>query len=504
MRLPPPALLVALTLVASAACTAAPGASPRSAGDDGPPVAAADPADPVDGPGPPPDPRIADVELRAPSEPSRNAYPALRTQLRRLLEDPELAIDGTVSVTVIDDRGYLLLAHEADTTVLPASTMKLVVAAAALLDLGPDHRYVTSIGASAPPEGAGVLAGDLVVTGSGDPALATPRFGEDAYPDRPRTPLERLADAVAEAGITTVVGDVIGDPSLLADDPTAAGWLDRYLRERHARRASALTVDAGLEVTYHDDGRVIGVAADDPAATAAQRLVELLEDRGVAVLGGARSSRTPPDATHPLGTVESPPLRELLGYALRWSDNHLTDGIFRTLGSDRGGTWAASAEATRAALEDLPLDWTGTVLADGSGLSRDDRLTAELLSRLDLEMNRSELAPLWRELMAVAGESGTLRHRLRGTLADRRLLGKTGTLEDVRALTGSVTGADGRRYHLTVIGNDLEGEERSRLRLLSDEIALTLTEDLLGCARTYDEEAYALGERPAYTVRCPG
>ncbi len=504
MHRAPLAILVSLVLLGLTACTGHRDVSPRPAGDDGPPIAAADPADPTDDPAPPSGPRASDLELRLPAEPARNTHPALRAQLRRLLEDPELTVDGTVSVTVIDDRGYLLLAHDADLTVLPASTMKLVVAAAALLELGPDHRYVTGVAASAPPEDTGVLAGDLVVTGSGDPALATPRFGEDAYPDRPRTPLERLADTVAEAGITTVAGDVIGDPSLLADDPTATGWLDRYLDERHARRVSALTVDAGLEVTYHDDGRVIGVPAVDPAVTAVQRLVELLDDRGVTVIGDARSSRTPPQAEHALGEVESPPLRELLGYALRWSDNHLTDGIFRTLGSDRGGTWAGSADAVRAALDHLPLDWTGTVLADGSGLSRDDRLTTGLLSRLDLEMNRSELAPLWRELLAVAGETGTLRHRLRGTLADRRLLGKTGTLEDVRALTGSVTGTDGRRYHLTVIGNDLDGEERSRVRLLADEIALSLTEDLLGCARTYDEEAYALGERPAYTVRCPG
>jgi serine-type D-Ala-D-Ala carboxypeptidase/endopeptidase (penicillin-binding protein 4) len=247
-----------------------------------------------------------------------------------------------------------------------------------------------------------------------------------------------------------------------------------------------------------------GPRAGPPRAPPAPRAPRGPPPRGGAAgPGRGRRAGGPPAAPVALGAVESAPLTELLAHVVRWSDNHLTDGIFRTLGADGGGTWAAAADATRAALGDLGLDWTGAVLADGSGLSRDDRLTASLLTRLDLEMSRSELAPVWRDLMAVAGASGTLRHRLRGSLADRRLHGKTGTLEDVRALTGSVTGPDGQRYHLTVIGNDLHGEDRFRLRLLADEIVLNLTEDLLGCTRTYDEEAYADGERPAYTVHCP-
>jgi serine-type D-Ala-D-Ala carboxypeptidase/endopeptidase (penicillin-binding protein 4) len=492
--------LAVLVTVSSCAPTAPSAASgPPDDGATAPDMASGSP------PAPSADSARLIADPRIPTAPSRRAQPGLQRLLEEFLADPEMHVDGPVGVMVLNDRGYPVLRHNADLPLLPASTMKLVTAAAALLALGPDHRFVTPVRATAPIDDVGLLAGDLVIVGSGDPALATPDFGEFAYGDRPRTRLEDLADALVDAGLRIVTGSVIGDPSKYADEPLAEGWPQRYIDDRHTSRVSALTVDRGLEITYHDDGRVIGVVSTDPAFTAAERLVELLEDRGVVIRGGPAASPTPPPTSLELARVESPPLTSMLRYAVQWSDNPLTDGIFRALGAEVEGdpTWAGSALAVRRALDGLDLDWSGTVLADGSGLSRDDRLTAAMLARLDLMMHRSEHAEAWSDLLAVAGRSGTLRMRLRGSLADGRLRGKTGTLDDVRALTGNVVGADGGRYHIAIVGNELRGGVGDRVRLLADEIVIALTEDLDGCVRetTVDPDDPAVSER---RLVCPG
>jgi D-alanyl-D-alanine carboxypeptidase/D-alanyl-D-alanine-endopeptidase (penicillin-binding protein 4) len=150
----------------------------------------------------------------------------------------------------------------------------------------------------------------------------------------------------------------------------------------------------------------------------------------------------------------------------------------------------AGDQATRQALAPLDLDWTGAVLADGSGLSRSDRLSARMLASLDRQLVSSDHGALWRRLMAVTGDSGTLRGRLRGTPAHGRFAGKTGTLEDVVSLVGTVHGHDGRTYHLAVLVNGPGGTAwRSHARLFFDEIVLLLTEDLYGCQRTVHEPA---------------
>ena len=192
------------------------------------------------------------------------------------------------------------------------------------------------------------------------------------------------------------------------------------------------------------------------------------------------------EAEHEIAAVKSPPLTELLCYTVQRSDNHLADGIFRALGRSNGdGSWASGSNAVLAALTRLfdrgpEPSWDGAVLADGSGLSRDDRLSAQLLVSLDVVMTQ-RAGTRWQDLMAVTGSSGTLRRRLRGTIAEGKVLGKTGSLRDVRSLSGAVVGPDDRRYHFAVVGNGLDAAENAAVRQLQDELLLALAEDLHGC-----------------------
>jgi D-alanyl-D-alanine carboxypeptidase/D-alanyl-D-alanine-endopeptidase (penicillin-binding protein 4) len=183
-----------------------------------------------------------------------------------------------------------------------------------------------------------------------------------------------------------------------------------------------------------------------------------------------------------LGAVASHPLAEVLRFMVQESDNRIADAVFRTVGyaAGRNARWDASAVAVRRALDTLGLDWSGVRVFDGSGLSRHDRVPPRFLAALDAAMTRSPQGALWQDLMAMAGVRGTLEHRLVGSLAQGRVIGKTGTLRDVKSLAGTVTGPEGR-YHFAVIGNGLDQAGRLAVQRLQDRVALALARDLEGC-----------------------
>ncbi len=436
------------------------------------------------------------------------------------------ADDATLGVLVTDDHGRTIAAHRADAPLLPASTMKVVTAAAILTTLGPDGRLRTRVDATAPIDEDGVLRGDLLLVGGGDPALATDEYTRWVYPARPATPLASLADDLVAAGLRRVDGEVVGLTPGFTGPARAEGWPDRYFSSFDARYASGLTVDGGLRtiLTYPepepdadapdgdadadgpDPAQGSGAADEqdpapdedpedrgpptvtvdhvqDPAAHAVAELVRLLEERAVEVLGASRSGEITAPTVGRLATVHSPPMDELLRFTVERSDNHLADGMFQTIGRVRTGegSWARGDRALRQMLDRFQIDHDGAVFADGSGLSRDDRLSPRLLVDLDRTMTDGPVAETWVSLMAVMGETGTLRQRLRGTVAEGRFRGKTGTLRDVTALSGAVIGDDGTRYHLAVLANDADGPGRWVARQLMDELALQLSAAVEGC-----------------------
>lgn len=449
-------------------------------------------------------------------------YVALRARLETLLRDPELAVDdGLVAIAIRDAEGRVVLDRGAHRPLLPASTQKLVTAAAALQTWGPDHRFVTRALATGPLLGDGTLDGDLVLVGGGDPVLGTAGYGRYVYPARPRTSLEELAMRIRTAGVRRVAGHVVADVGRFAGASYATGWKTTYWYDFDARHITGLTVDGGLAVALllpadpEDPGDAVLVeasAASDgtedlpepvdvlfeaipedrdpdvelelsprPPAEAARQLQRLLTARAIAARPEIGEIGSVPEGTV-LASVASPPLVRVLQHTVKRSDNQVADTLFRELGVElqRDGTWEGGAAAVRKALAGLDLPWSGVVLADGSGLSRIDRLTAAFLADLDVAMSGSPAGDTWRSLMAVSGREGTLRHRLRGTPGDGRLLGKTGTLDDVAAVAGSVTGSGNERFHLAVVGNDVTGGEREIVRRIVDELTLALVEELDG------------------------
>jgi serine-type D-Ala-D-Ala carboxypeptidase/endopeptidase (penicillin-binding protein 4) len=442
--------------------------------------AAPEPTEPEPTSAPEPDADPATAEPVAPVEPVDRP---LAARLDGLISG--LGLDGpNIGVAVYDQDGHGVYQHNGAAMLLPASTQKMVVAASALIAIGPEHRFLTRVAVPSPPDADGVVHGDLILVGGGDPALSTNTFGKRVMPERPRTSLERLADRVVEAGVRRVTGHVIGDPNVFPLEPVAAGWPDRYFTSLDATRVSGLTVDGGRKIRMQG-GRYIGEAAENPAAEAAAALRRALEERGVVIDQGSGWTRERTTTGHEIARVGSPHLRDLLRYMVQRSDNHLAEAIFKSVGLAVAddASFAGAARGAQQALAPIGLDWSGAVLADGSGLSREDRLSANVLAGIDVAMTRSTLGREWQDFMAVSGQSGTLRRRLTGTVAEGRLRGKTGSLRDVRSLSGTVMGPDGARYHFAVIGNGLDGTSQPRVRLLSDELVLALAEDLYDCVR---------------------
>lgn len=442
---------------------------------------------------------VVEPARRTAAPPPATATPVthdhLTEHIAERLADPALPQGPRLAVAVADGAGRPLAEQHPDVPLIPASLQKLVTASAALASLGADHRFRTEVRATGTIR-EGVVDGDLVLVGGADPALAGPRF-EQVNPERPRTPLEDLAAAVRDAGIRHVRGSVVGTGAYLPHEPVAPGWPDRYLERGDTSRSSGLTANGGRRI-FASGGVLHSEPAEDPAAEAAAVLTTLLTDAGVTVDGAPASRPQGPAARPVVARIDSPPLGDLLAFMVERSDNHLADTIFRSMGRVHGdGTWASGGRAARRALEPLALPWSRVVLADGSGLSRDNRLSARFVVELDVARHRAAGAQ-WRGLMAVAGESGTLQRRLRGTIAEGRVYGKTGSLRDARALSAVVTGPDEARYHLAVIGNGLDADEAVAVRRLQDDLVLLLSQDLHGCIEvpvTAAEADAALPER---------
>ena len=511
--------LVALVLLAGCAPAAEPDAADERENE------------PEAAPAEQPLPRIED-EAAAPPPPSSDdeesgedepeAHETDRTQLQAQLAElldgarAELS-EAELGVLVTDADGRPLLDHDADRPLLPASTLKLVTAAAILVTLGPDARLSSSVETSAPVKD-GVVDGDLHLAGTGDPLLATREYGRWVYPARPRTPMEELADELVAVGVRHVTGDVLGSADGYRGPMEAQGWRESYYQDFNARRIGGLTVDAGLDAVYtwpddeapdpDDDEvepeQVVLELADDPAEQAAAELVRLLDARGVRVDGDGRAGVPDAPVLGTLARVHGPPMHEVLRFMVQRSDNHIADTLLHVAGRVRTGegSWETGERALLQVLEHLDVPVDGARFADGSGLSRDDRLSATLLVELDRAMVAHRHGEVWESLMAIAGEPGTLRSRLRATPAQGRLLAKTGNLRDVASLSGFVRGDTGERLHFALIANDATGPDRAVIRALSDDLALLLSSELLACqVSVADGDDGPLG-RPPLVVAC--
>jgi D-alanyl-D-alanine carboxypeptidase/D-alanyl-D-alanine-endopeptidase (penicillin-binding protein 4) len=342
------------------------------------------------------------------------------------------ALGPDFAALVVDARtGTGLLSRRATQPMPPASTLKLLTAAAALTVLGPNAVLTTGV----------LRAGaDVYLTGGGDVTLAATRA--TAFPGG--ADLATLAASTAAGLHRSGPVRLWLDLSAWVGPTQAPGWQPDYLRDGDVAPVVPLEVDEG-RLSPHRSGRVRA-----PAWAAGVLFAHDLRRDGVAVAGVA-GYRVAARGARRIASAPSAPVRALVAAMLTTSDNDLAEALGRTVAIHVGDRpdFAGAASAVSAALSALGVPEAGLVQVDASGLSRRDRVTAATLVallRVCLQPGRPVLAAMLRGL-PIAGLTGTLADRYR--VGEARwgagtVRAKTGTLTRVSTLAGYLVDADGR------------------------------------------------------------
>lgn len=428
-------------------------------------------------------------------------------KIRAALRQAQIPRDHVGLVVQALDRNKVMASFNADAPFNPASVMKAVTTLAALDTLGPAHTFKTQVlidGAVAD----GVLTGNLVVRGGGDPALTLEHF-------------HTLLREIRARGIGKIDGDVIFDNSLFAiaaEDP--ASFDDKPLKPYNAAPAALMVnynvlplhlavvrdgIAASLEppdlaldnrldpdnesacvdwqdgLTASREGdrlrlsgryptacgdRVLWLNLMPPSATAAAVFRAEWAGLGGALTGQIRLNETPASAT-PLLDFNSPALSEIVRGANKFSNNVIAKELFLDLGASRFGAPATWEKGQRAILEWLAeqdLAIPELVIDNGSGLSRAERISAASMARLLVWASKRPLYYEFAASLPALGLEGTQRHHLKDTpLAGRAWL-KSGSLDGIHNLAGYVLDADGRRKAVVLFLRDISGQQAETIQ----------------------------------------
>lgn len=388
--------------------------------------------------------------------PSASAAPAEKTidqLVTKRANNPRLG--PNLGVLAVDAAtGEVLTDRDSTRSMLPASNMKIVTAVTALATMGPDTRFTTKVRAGAAP-------GEVILEGGGDPLLTTKE-------------LRRLANATAQAvpAATPIVVRV--DNDLFVDAGREKGWTSGYI-------PSVVSTVAPLARIW-DYSR-------DPSANAVKVFADRLRAKGfeVTIAGPADAGEAPVIAESPGHTVG-----EAVRIMLRISENNVAEVLYRQVARATGNSpdWAGSRLAAEQVMASLGVDTTGTALRDGSGLSREDRVTPRFmvdLLRVARVINPEPFRVMFEpDAMPVSGVSGTLDDRYgrfttkRARCAQGDVMAKTGTLFDTITLSGVSAPGDVPERIFSILVND-RPQRFSALTIRQAVDGLTAT--IAGCWR---------------------
>jgi serine-type D-Ala-D-Ala carboxypeptidase/endopeptidase (penicillin-binding protein 4) len=369
---------------------------------------------------------------------------AVRRALAPLVGAKKLGRHVVVEVARLSD-GKVAYRHGGG-PVTPASTMKMLTTVAALHAVGPQHRFTTKVMAT--PQSK-----RIVLVGGGDPLL-TRRPSAD-YPGG--ADIDTLARSTAKAlkklGRSRVT---LGyDASLFSGPSVNPKWEPTYIPEDVVSPISALWVDEGRE----EPG--LASRSRTPARQAAQAFADALARHHIKVQGSPVSARAP-SGGRSIARVRSAPLAEIVQHTLELSDNEAAEVLSRqtAVATNRPASFKGGVKAVRSVLNGLGVSTAGDRIYDGSGLSRDDRLTPQtLLSVLQVASGpgHREVRPAVASL-PVAGFTGSLRNRFAtaSVLGRGTVRAKTGTLTGVHGLTGIVTSPDGAVMSFVAIADKVK------------------------------------------------
>lgn len=446
-----------------------------------------------------------------------------RTALEAFFATPVLAPDRAtpleVGVAVRCTRDDQMWGERGSELVLnPASGTKLLTTAAALTRLPADTRWATRVhGAHA----SGEVTGDLVLVGGGDPWLEA-------------ADLDRLAKLVAAAGVRRVTGDVVADVSHF-EPPALPPAYDQKVTDAGYRPAvpalgvafgavvvsvrpgkavgdpvRVSTTPAGPSIVIESSARTVagkaqnlvdvasragvdgktrivvtgtlGVKApaqgvkkrvEDPARVALDIFRAALARHGVEVDGKVRVEREPSPHGPEIARIESRSLAEIVREINTFSNNFMAESLFVHMGEDASGraSWARATRVMTTVLVELGLAAESFRVVNGSGLYDATHVSARAMVAL---LDRMVDHAAFKGSLAIAGESGTLRKRMKRIAG--KVLGKTGTLDDATSLSGYVTARSGCPLAFSVIVNGPIGDDAGKVQVAVDRFVMALSE----------------------------
>lgn len=437
---------------------------------------------------------------------------ALQNRIDALLERKELT-GSHVGIHVESLReARVIYSHNGGKRFTPASTMKLFTTAVALVVLGPDYRYETTLFTNGRIE-EGKLTGDLIIKGAGDPLLPEYEGTTEGQPI-----FTVFTDSLRSLGIFRIEGDMVVDNSWLRDPSFGAGWswedtlfcysaprdgfsflgncislyvtpgpetgspatlrLDPPTTRVSLRNDTVTTnprtgtslvlkatpLDPAIQVSgtiaRDDPGRGYPLAVANPALFAGDLFTDLLKEKGITFMGKVTTTEkkplSPAGPLRELAVHRSPTVTTLVKVINKKSRNLPSEQLFLTLGKRYGGdaSHGASWAAAKDVLSRAGIDPGNMIMADGSGLSRYSLLTpGDTVSLLRFMVRQKESAPFL-DSLPVAGVDGTLKKRFIHPSLKGNMRAKTGTMRGVRNLAGYMTTRHGDTLLFSMMSNN--------------------------------------------------
>lgn len=453
------------------------------------------------------------------------AHAVLPTNLQEALNKAQLPVDSVAVVVQPVDGGGPIISHNAAKAMNPASVMKLVTTYAALEALTPAYRWKTEVYRNGTLN-QGVLDGDLIIKGYGDPALNITEFW-------------RLLQQVQQQGIRQVKGNLILDLSVYAPEVSQRPVLDDEPWRAYNANPSALLLNGrntSFRFTVANTGNKPAVQISQEFELPQIRVINTMQTRkgacndwrgdlhysitpqadGVTVafsgtlpdqcderylelsvlsdtqyvffsfkklwaqLGGQFNGQLvlvpATDANTLVTTWLSPPLDSVVRDINKWSNNVMARQLLLTIALEAGFTPADEAGAVLAlkqVLRQRGLQFPELVLENGSGLSRIERVSAEHLAQLLVTAYQRPVMPVLMASMPILGLDGTTKKRLAEGSSKGMAYLKTGSLEGVSSIAGYVQDMAGKRYVLVVIANHARA---SAVRAVQDALLKQLIE----------------------------
>jgi len=343
----------------------------------------------------------------------------------------------------------------------PASVEKLYTATTALARLGSTAQLSTTVLGTGQLSPTGVWEGDLYLHGGGDPTFGDSSFIRSHYGGLGASISTLVSQLVHIDHIHAVQGSVYGDESDFDSqrgEPSSRYRQDPFLEGT----LSGLAFDRGASGSEK--------VAHAPAAYAARKLWALLKKSGVSIRGASGAVTTPAGATQ-LAQVGSPTVEQLIGLMLPPSDNFFAETLLKDLGAAAGGAGTTASGAAVVSQTISALLGIHPRVVDGSGLSEANRTSTYQVAELLVALAPTPTGAILRNSMAIAGHTGTLAKRMRGTAASGRCQGKTGTLTGYSNLVGYCQALNG---HTLVFAFFNDGISTTLAHVIQDHMTITL------------------------------